>query len=107
MNDLLCFALVTSLKIAFIHVVFTWEGMAFCRLGRIMEYKLHPLLHKPLFSCQVCMASVWGIVFWLLEGNAVDVDEIKPIIEFLFLVGGFNVILSCLMGASEMKNQFE
>jgi hypothetical protein len=101
-NELLIPAIIASLKITFIHVVFNWEGMLLDRQGRQLEHALPTLLHKPLFSCHICMASIWGIIFWFLD---VQHGTFRQFVEFILLVGGLNVLISCFTGPKQIENE--
>ena len=58
MLDLLLNSLIISLFIVGIHISME-EGMIF---GSIHKLKLPEILAKPLYSCHLCMASVWGTI---------------------------------------------
>lgn len=96
--QLLIAALITSLQIIFIHILF-WDGMLLAPI----KYWLHSLLplwfRKPLYDCLICMTSVWGIALYFLEWN-----HQFNIIWFLFAVGGINTIIYGIIGNADDYN---
>lgn len=56
--------LVNALAIIGLHVS-TWDDMIFDKVARWVELRTGRL-SKPLFNCPTCMASVWGVTYWLL-----------------------------------------
>ena len=98
MNDLallLLTSLVTSIQIVFIHVLF-WDGMIFAFMK---ENRLNSFVQKPLYSCLICMTSIWGCLLWLFEWQGTI--EFMP---FLFTVGGINVLIYGIVGRAEDYN---
>lgn len=98
MNDLihlLLISAITSLQIVFIHILF-WPGMI---LEFMRENRLPLLVQKPLYECVICMTSFWGFLFWLFEWQ-MSVN----LIQFWFVVGGINVLLSGIIGRAEDVN---
>jgi hypothetical protein len=93
--DFLLMCLQTSLQIVFIHILF-WPGMI---LDFMRENRLTPFMQKPLYDCAICMTSVYGFLFWLLEW-----DMSGNLLAFWFTVGGINVLLSGLIGKAEDVN---
>lgn len=92
---LLLISAITSLQIVFIHILF-WDGMI---LEFMRENKLPTFFQKPLYDCVICMTSVYGFLFWLLEWN-MSVN----LFQFWFVVGGINVLLSGIIGRAEDVN---
>jgi hypothetical protein len=48
----------------------TQDGMIFSKAADWVTNKYKGVWHKPLFSCPMCMASVWGLiasVYWDLS----------------------------------------
>jgi len=41
-------------------------GMIFGNIGDWMEYNLPDWVNKPVFTCTLCMSSVWGWGYWTL-----------------------------------------
>ena len=98
MNDLallILSSLATSIQIVFIHVLF-WDGMIF---EFMKENKLNTFVQKPLYSCLICMTSVWGSLLWIFEWQGSI-----PFIQFLFTVGGINVLIYGIVGRAEDAN---
>lgn len=45
------------------------DGEIFGKLGNWLEEHLPERLHKPVFSCPVCMAGMYGAaIYWLIWG---------------------------------------
>jgi len=44
----------------------TWENMIFHKPALWLKNHLPIWVHKPLFSCAICMSSVWSVVFWVV-----------------------------------------
>ncbi len=102
MNELLILAFIASLKITLIHAVMTWEGMLFTHVGRQLSSSLPWFIHKPLFSCQLCMTSIWGITFFILDTQG---QSGKDFVDFILMVGGISALLSCLIGPRQLLNE--
>lgn len=123
MNELLQLSLLSSLQICFIHILF-WDGMLLAWIRRIIDnwvaaiYKMEDTelyflfcivlilfagfvkwISKPLYSCVICMTSIWGILLWHFEWN-----HSISLLTFLFTVGGINVLLSGLISRAEDFN---
>lgn len=95
------FALITSFKIIGIHVC-CWQGMIFGWI-RPLLYRLPEWLKKPLYLCEICMSSIWGIIFWVVEYQNISLD----IIWFILTVCGINSIISAVLSHSpySIENQ--
>jgi len=83
--------LLTVLMISLITIgifVTTWENMIFYKPAKWLKSKLPEWLHKPLFSCPICMASFWTLFL-------VSIFDIRKLIYspiIILLVAGLNTI---------------
>lgn len=103
--DSLILSILTALKITFIYAIFNWEGMLFTKAGRIVEYRVNRFIAKPVITCQICMTSFWGIIFWFSEGYSIyEMADALELIKFLLVVGGINVIISLFTGPKQLEN---
>lgn len=75
----------TSLMITGIHVLF-WEGM----LLHWMNKPGNDFFMKPIYRCLMCMASLWGFIFWV---TVWDGGFTWNLIPFLLGVCGLNAII--------------
>lgn len=110
------FAFEISLICIAVHALF-WEGMLLFWFGRIigilvwlpvfiitflllrifksaeyigeLSHKIESILTKPLFSCLICMSSVWTLL-WLSYYKALAFDLYT--LKLALVVCGFNVI---------------
>lgn len=78
-----------SLCIIFLHLCFQ-EGMILAGVRRfIARYILVvPWMRKPVYDCLVCMAGMWTVILWFLDGNTISTDLLWCIAK----VGGMNAI---------------
>ena len=51
--------------------------------------KLPTFLHKPTFTCPVCMVSVWGIPTWYVMGG-----ELVMLPVYLLAAAGINAVVT-------------
>ena len=51
-----------------IHVILSWPGMIFERLGAFLFSRLPQLITKPLFACLPCMGFWYSGGLWLVLG---------------------------------------
>lgn len=62
-----------TLALAALAIVGIWtsfgKGMIFGWLADWMEESFHPYVNKPIFSCILCMSSLWGGLIWLWSGG--------------------------------------
>lgn len=83
-----------SLIITAIHICCK-DGMIFSEIRIFMQNQLDKLgkasyvIQKPLFSCIICMASVWGVLGCLYFGV-----PLKQWIETILTICGINVIIT-------------
>lgn len=95
--------LITSLKILGIHVS-CWQGMILgADKGWMKIFNVRAQLHflpewikKPLYMCVICMASVWGTFFWLMDGRYICIDTLW----FILAIAGINSLLSFALSYS-------
>ena len=95
---LLQLAILTSLKILFVHAAMK-EGMILFWLRRIIDSVLQPLpvllqlwIRKPLYECLFCMSSVWGMLF------TIDLWSLTwEYLQFLMAVAGVDYIIQWLV----------
>lgn len=63
----------TTLPLAALVILGVWtafgEGMIFEALGDWLEERVHPFILKPIFTCPICMASLWGGSIWIWSGG--------------------------------------
>lgn len=79
-----------SLMIAGINAT-TWPTMIFERQADWLIVRLPYWICKPLFECIICMASIWGTIFFLSEISNFDIISY---IKFIFAVAGLNTIIN-------------
>lgn len=88
----LIFSLQTSLIICAINALF-WDDMLLQKVREYFDNKLSTKfgvwLSKPLYSCIICMSSIWGGSIYLLSGRF-SLD----IIPHILTVAGINVLIS-------------
>lgn len=82
-------SLIVSLMTVGIHAT-TWEGMIFNRLAEWLKKRLPMWICKPLFSCAICMSSVWTLVFMCFFGF--PAWYFVPLI--MLIVAGMNTIIT-------------
>jgi hypothetical protein len=51
--------------------------------------KLPTFLHKPTFTCPVCMVSVWGVPTWYMMGG-----ELVMLPVYLLAAAGINAVVT-------------
>lgn len=61
-------------------------------LKKISDNKILRPLRPALYECPICMASIWGTLFWLLIGAPV----FWPV--YVFGVAGLNYVLVNISG---------
>lgn len=97
MIDFLLICLRTSLEITAIHIL--------CLPGNagdgVRQWKIKEYLRKPLFDCLPCMASIWGLIFFLCFFHF----DAMLLIHFCLIVCGINTIISTLIRISS-GNEF-
>lgn len=99
--DILHLAFQITLICIAIHALF-WEGMIYYRVGKSIEillsaYKFTKKLHKPLFSCLICMSSFWTILFvCYFQGTLFDIDT-TTFFVLMLEVCAMNVIADSLI----------
>lgn len=91
-------AILTSLQITGIWVLFQ-DGMIFNPL--IARYNGERWT-KPLFSCLICMSSVWGLIFWITQWNFST-----NILLFILAVTGINTIINSVVDYFRNSPYFE
>lgn len=64
------------------------DGMLLGKLGDELEKMLPEVLLKPLISCPICMASVWGTTYALYFGLGIG-----EWIQLCFCVCGLNFVI--------------
>ena len=69
------------------------RGMIFHKPAKFLAQKLPIWIHKPLFSCSVCMSSVHGCLFWILFHPF----EILYLPVVILMVAGINTIITAII----------
>lgn len=73
-----------------INVLF-WKGMILHKFGKALEYTMQDSkfnwILEPLYSCPICMASIWTFIYWLYTGCHFD------LIAVMIAVCGLNTVL--------------
>ena len=64
------------------------EGMILHVLTKAWS-KLPTFLHKPTFTCPVCMVSVWGVPTWFVMGG-----ELVMLPVYLLASAGINAVVT-------------
>lgn len=135
MITFLIFCLISSLVIVAIHAC-TWDGMIFGGLRAWMddkltivdndfpgesEYPYRPKIYqrqimKPLYSCIICMASVWGTLIYSIviatwRGVAAPAwfasHWLLAYVPYILVVCGINVLISGIVFLAFEKNTEE
>ena len=90
----LLFCLGTSLCITAIHVA-CWKGNVLFKarntVGKFLYHSDLMWLEKPLYDCLPCMASFWGMLFWIADGM-----HHQPILVVL-CVSGINCLIETVV----------
>lgn len=96
--ELWLLAVITSFKIVFVWAAMQ-EGMVLFWLRRVIDIITYLLpawvylrIRKPLYDCLTCMAGVWGMIF-----TAEYFEWSWQYLQLLFLIGGINYLLDCLI----------
>lgn len=88
--------LANSLIILCIHALF-WPGMLLFPLRKYLD-RLPVVIKKPVFDCMICMASVWGLIFFLYaNGLSLSSHYFYCLIPHILAVCGLNVILDSVV----------
>jgi hypothetical protein len=68
MTNLFTFCLCSSLAQLAIYICINHQGMILHALQAPLNllFEEHPYIAKPLYSCVICMASVYTAFFWFL-----------------------------------------
>lgn len=109
MTTFLLSLLPASLWIYAIHILFQ-KGHLFEKQGKWMKEEwpnkfpvkyreIVKKINKPLFSCEICMASTWGTLwFFVLLSLFFSIDlHIKLWVPYVFLLCGMNTIFNKLI----------
>lgn len=110
MVNLLLLSLITSLIITGIYTS-TWDGMIFGRFRAWMDGRMNPFIAKPIYSCTICMSSVWGTLIYI-SAHFISLYFNIHIIEhwgvcylpFIFIVAGINTIISGIIYMAFERN---
>lgn len=98
MIDLLTFCLTTSFATIGIHGAICWQGMIFNEAKIYLDAYVPQSLQKPLYSCIICMGSIWSILgyllLWVIHQTPFHL-VLLPVA--IFFVAGFNAVLSLVM----------
>jgi len=108
MIELLLFALISSLIITCIHVLF-WDGMLLGSIRANMDDFLPYFWQKPVYACVICMASFWGLTIYgvsLINGFELG-HPLLMLVPYLLLVCGINTLISGLIYLAFEKNTTE
>jgi len=98
----LIFALKTSLVITAIHASF-WDDMVLGNFrANVLDNIFNDFWKKPIYSCVICMASLWGTLsylkhFWLCY------NPLHYII-FILTVAGINTLISGIIYLAYERN---
>ena len=92
LQNLLILPLIISLMIIGIHAT-TWQKMIFYHPAKWLKSKLPVWLHKPLFSCVICMSSVWSLLFMCIFGF--PKWHFMPFV--ILIVAGINTIITSII----------
>lgn len=84
-TDILICSLVITGLYATTQSEMIFEGIA-NRLTLILPY----FIQKPLFKCIICMASIWGSIYYFANFDFAIIQYIK----FIFAVAGLNTIIA-------------
>ena len=92
MENLIISALIISLYTTGLFVA-CWRGMVFGKLSKFIANKLPIWIHKPLFSCSVCMSSIHSCLFWILFHPF----KILYLPFIILSVAGINTIITAII----------
>lgn len=95
MSSFFEYVLINCFAITLIWVLFQ-DDMLFCKSGQWMESNLSKYIHKPLFSCLICMSSVWGTLFFISEYGF----DFRLYMYHELSVGGLMTIISVIINRS-------
>lgn len=85
-----CYGLHTVLD----NLLFTFKGH---NLDSLWFKWNEPKWAKPLMFCPVCMASVWGSIFYFIWGHIILIDPFTHLagwLPSLFAIAGINYVIS-------------
>ncbi len=91
--------IISALSIVFIHSLF-FDGMLLAPLRRNYLSKLPLFFQKPLYSCIVCMTSIYGVICYAAGSLFFHVGWVG-LLPFLFSVGGILVLIRSVVGHAE------
>lgn len=77
-----------SLIITAIYACF-WDGMIFGNIRAWMDERIPYMLRKPIYDCIICMSSLWGTSYYIIQFDF----NLKNYIEFILQVAGLNVLI--------------
>jgi hypothetical protein len=103
MQTLILITVIISLATTGIHVT-AWRGMIFYKPARYLKNKLPKWIHKPLFSCPICMSSAWSLAFFGVFGFPDWV--FIPVV--VLMVAGLNTVIVSLIAniIPDEENEF-
>lgn len=79
-------ALIVSLIVIFIHLTFQ-EGEIFGSVGKRLARLLPVKLHKPVFSCPICMTPWWGsLIIFVASITGIEVFQGIHFWDWLFIL---------------------
>lgn len=82
--------LYASLKCIAIFVMMK-EGELLFKVRQLID-RITPIpLHKPIYECLTCMASVWGTVFYFTDGITMNY------FQFILILCGWNYLTSMVI----------
>ena len=98
MIELFLFCLITSFAALGIHVAICWQDMIFNGAKIYLDAYVPKSLQKPLYSCIICMGSIWSILGYLLLW-AIHLTPFHLVLlpVAIFFVAGFNSVISLVM----------
>lgn len=77
-----------------VNVLF-WRNMVLYKFGKALEYTMQDSkfswILEPLYSCPICMASVYSIIYWIYT------DYSFNLIPVMLAVCGLNTVLLSLV----------
>ena len=92
MTDNIIVIFISSLCIVMIYASMT-QGMLLFPVRKKLDTFLPEAIHKPLYSCLICMSSFWGLIAWVVFYGYLSWD----ILMFILPLGGLNSIITLLV----------
>lgn len=104
MIDILILLIVNAIFCNGIHLIFS-QGHVFSSVKDKLEPHLPSWINKPLWSCVMCMASIWGVAFLIISANYHSF-RIFEVLFYLPSLAFLNCVFFALKGVIEAIEAF-